>query len=164
MAEFAPGVNEIGSVVNSAFDWKDEISGLTSVSRPPLPSPLRQILGQLLIPALARIDVLIDRLVAQSGRRTTGKPQPSGNLLRRPAALQPIRPLRKARDDAAACGTCDADPQPCHAPSDASSPRQSELQGRARICVAVPGRSSSGPAAAYGQSGLACYSRHASAR
>jgi hypothetical protein len=46
--------------------------------------------AQLLILAFPGIDILVDCLMAQPGGNTAGKPQPTGNLLRRPAILQAI--------------------------------------------------------------------------
>ena len=88
MTKFGAGIDGLGSVSNGAFDWKNETSRLARISRPPSAPTFRQMSSEVLVLAFLRIDILIDCLMAQSGRCATGEPESAGNLFRRPAILQ----------------------------------------------------------------------------
>ncbi len=95
-------------------------SGFARISGPALPASFRQISRQLLILAFLRVDIPIDRLMAQPRLGTTRQSDPSRNLFRRPTLLQTLNDGRAqkriAQQFAILTPASHRQPMRCHMP------------------------------------------------
>jgi hypothetical protein len=74
MTENAAGVDVVWPMENGAVDWKHQASRLSSISGVSRTTSFRQEPSGLLILTFRRINVLIDRLIAQSRRGSAAQP------------------------------------------------------------------------------------------
>ena len=79
-----------GPVPDGAFGRHEGDPRLAAVAKPALAAGLRQQAVEIGIAALRAIDEAVDRLVAQCADAGTVQLQPAGDLLRRPAGLEPV--------------------------------------------------------------------------
>lgn len=89
MAEILPPVHRSRAMPDPASLWEDEAPGLAAVARLALTAARGKMTGQFLGLSVRRIDIAVDRLVANP-RPTACKLQPTGDLLGRPAFLEAV--------------------------------------------------------------------------
>ena len=76
-------------MLDRALDWHEGSARLAAVTWSPLPAGFRQVTVKAGITAFGTIDVLVDGLVTDGASVLLVQPEPTGDLLRRPAALKP---------------------------------------------------------------------------
>ena len=92
MAEILPPVHRSRAMPDPASLWEDEAPGLAAVARLALTAARGKMTGQFLGLSVRRIDIAVDRLVANP-RPTACKLQPTGDLLGCPPGFQTVLDL-----------------------------------------------------------------------